>query len=96
MSSNFGLAGSPAAPQVCCKPCKNEVPGGYSNPLKNNGLVRVKYGFGMGWVRVWKTRGFSRNPGFSYQNNGFGMGSVWVGNGFGMGSESTLFFSPKQ
>ena len=37
---------------------------GRSNPLKNNGLIRVKYGFSTGSVRVWKTRGFGTNPRF--------------------------------
>ena len=47
---------------------------GGSNPLKKYGLVWVKYGFSMGWVRVWKNRVFMEIPIFSFQNNGL----VWV------------------
>ena len=43
---------------------KSRFPWGVANPLKKYGLVRVKYGFSMGSVRVWKTRGFHKNPYF--------------------------------
>ena len=49
---------------TAAKPFKNEVFRRYTNPLKEYGLVRVKYGFSTGLLRVWKTRGLCGNPMF--------------------------------
>ena len=46
----------------------------YTNPLKKYGLVRVKYGFGTGLVRVVKTQGIHTNPRYSIEYYGL----VWV------------------
>lgn len=43
---------------------------GYSNPIKKNGLILLKYGFNTGSIRVGKTRGFGGNPGFYGQKYG--------------------------
>ena len=70
-------------------------PKGYPNPLKYNGLIRVKNGLDTTSVRVWKTRGFVRNPkfyiekyGLIREKNGLDTSSirVWL---------PTLYFFPK-
>ena len=57
-------AGNPATKlpfKLCEKSLQNSFPGGYPNPLKNNGLVRVKYGCSTGL----ENPGFWPKPGVS-------------------------------
>lgn len=47
------------------------------------GDVRVNYGLGTGWVRVWETRCLLGHPGFGLPGYGdvrvnYGFGTAWV------------------
>ena len=83
--TNLGAAGIPATSKSKFQAAKMRSQWGGSNPLFFIGLVRVKYGLDTTSVRVWKTRGFSTNPGFYLQkyglvrvNNGLNTTSVRV------------------
>ena len=67
---NCYVAGKPATVRIGPKLQKWGDRRGYPNPLKFNGLIRVKYGLDTTSILLWKTRGFVQNLRFFLEKYG--------------------------